>query len=82
MMEQCKKTLARKMDIVHVLRDIESFDFYMNLRIQHEVVETVKKETRFTVYLDPNERNKNIHFSDIKEEINQSISKSYVQKDK
>ena len=38
MMEQCKKTLARKMDIVHVLRDIESFDFYMNLRIEKEVV--------------------------------------------
>ena len=52
MIDQCKKTLARKMDIVHVLRDIESFDFYMNLRIQHEVVETVKKETRFTVYMD------------------------------
>mgnify|MGYP006098824049 CR=1 FL=1 len=70
------------MDIVHVLRDIESFDFYMNLRIQHEVVETVKKETRFTVYMDQQERYKNIHFQDIKEEIESSETRSYVQKDK
>ena len=67
---KCKSTLSKKMDIVHILRDVESFNFYMQLRVQDSIVQLIQKETKYTIYLDQNERYRNVNVQDIKYEKN------------
>lgn len=47
------------MDIIHILRDIESFDFYIKLRVT-DMAANIKEEARFQIYLDQQEKYKNV----------------------
>lgn len=60
MMDQCKNIVNKKMEITEVLFQLESYELFLNKEQGDEYFNKLMKETKFTIYLDEPERERNV----------------------